>query len=135
MGIPANGWMKANCDGAVNLNDGSAIIRGVIRNEQRVWQIGFSRSVGRCTSLTVELWATHDILNHAWQLGYRKIELETDNLEVVKIITRSSNILANTLLVDDILKLISRPWNVNIRHIHRCKNVVADKLTALSLGV
>ncbi|KAK8485285.1 hypothetical protein V6N11_038057 [Hibiscus sabdariffa] len=132
--LPANGWMKANCEGAVNPNDGSAAIGGVIRNEQGMWQIGFSRSIGHCTSLAVELWATHDILNHAWQLGYRKIELETDNLEVVKIITRSSNILANTLLVDDILELISRPCNENIQHIHRCKNVVADKLAALSWG-
>ncbi|KAK8600203.1 hypothetical protein V6N12_050059 [Hibiscus sabdariffa] len=31
---PATGWLKANCDGAVNPRDGKAAIGGVVRDEQ-----------------------------------------------------------------------------------------------------
>ncbi|KAK9010241.1 hypothetical protein V6N11_036754 [Hibiscus sabdariffa] len=97
---PPHGWMKANCDGAVNTKDGRAAIGGMIRDEYGSWKLGFTRNIG--------------------------------SLEATKIINRSSLSLVNTLLVEDILKLIARPWIVHIRHINRSKNKVADTLAALS---
>ncbi|KAL4384757.1 hypothetical protein GQ457_15G002650 [Hibiscus cannabinus] len=40
--------------------------------------------------------------------------------------------MASSLLVHDTLQLISRPWNVKIRHIPRYKNGVADRLANIS---
>ncbi|KAK8705815.1 hypothetical protein V6N13_049404 [Hibiscus sabdariffa] len=40
--------------------------------------------------------------------------------------------MVSSLLVHDILQLISRSWNVKIRHIPRYKNGVADRLAKLS---
>ncbi|KAK8577821.1 hypothetical protein V6N13_076504 [Hibiscus sabdariffa] len=48
------------------------------------------------------------------------------------IIGRSNNNSANTLPVDDLLELMNRSWKVQLRHISRIQNVVADKLAALS---
>ncbi|KAK9005327.1 hypothetical protein V6N11_042767 [Hibiscus sabdariffa] len=70
-------------------------------------------------------------LNH-WNHDIRHVELESDNLEVVNILNRSSNTMVSSLLVHDILQLISRSWNVKIRHIPRYKNGVADRLAKLS---
>ncbi|KAK8484817.1 hypothetical protein V6N11_051334 [Hibiscus sabdariffa] len=99
---PPHGWMKANCDGAVNTKDGRAAI------------------------------GVYDTLKHAWNFRCRNIKLETDSLEATKSINRSSHSLVNTVLVKDILKLIARPWIVHIRHINQSKNKVADTLAALS---
>ncbi|KAK8705235.1 hypothetical protein V6N13_048841 [Hibiscus sabdariffa] len=35
-------------------------------------------------------------------------------------------------IVEDIMDLVSRPWNVNVFHVDRRKNTVADKLAAMS---
>ncbi|KAL4272707.1 hypothetical protein GQ457_13G011180 [Hibiscus cannabinus] len=68
---PNVGWVKANCDGAVNPRNDTATIEGVIRDESGVWIFGFTRRIGRCSVLTAELWAIHDMLNHAWNIGLR----------------------------------------------------------------
>ncbi|KAK8527140.1 hypothetical protein V6N12_054365 [Hibiscus sabdariffa] len=91
---------------------------------------GFTTTLNRGNN--IELWAMHDVLTHAWSIGVRNVELETDSLDAYKIISRSSSTLANTLLVDDLLELINRSWNVQLRHVSRVQNVVADKLAALS---
>ncbi|KAK8593435.1 hypothetical protein V6N12_045516 [Hibiscus sabdariffa] len=49
-----------------------------------------------------------------------------------RIISRSSFTLVNTLLVEDVLELMSRQWNVILRRVNRGQNVVVDKLAALS---
>ncbi|KAK8570764.1 hypothetical protein V6N13_103168 [Hibiscus sabdariffa] len=40
--------------------------------------------------------------------------------------------MASSLLVHDTLQLISRPWNVKIRHIPRYKNGIGDRLAKIS---
>ncbi|KAK8563605.1 hypothetical protein V6N12_035750 [Hibiscus sabdariffa] len=65
-------------------NRGQAAIGGIIRDEHGVWVVGFTRPVGRCSILVVELWALHDMLARAWSFGFRRIVVETDKLEVVE---------------------------------------------------
>ncbi|KAK9005623.1 hypothetical protein V6N11_043048 [Hibiscus sabdariffa] len=72
------------------------------------------------------------MLRHAWRIGFRNVELETDSLEAFRIVTRSSLTLSGTLLVEDIMDLVSRPWNINVFHVDRRKNAVADRLATMS---
>ncbi|KAK9003078.1 hypothetical protein V6N11_060649 [Hibiscus sabdariffa] len=105
--LPNIGWMKANCDGAVNLKNDMAAVGGVIRDGNGASIFGFTRRIGQCLVLIAELWVIHDILNHAWNIGLRNVELETDSLEAFRIINRSSSTLADTLLVEDLFELMS----------------------------
>ncbi|KAE8720374.1 hypothetical protein F3Y22_tig00020138pilonHSYRG00048 [Hibiscus syriacus] len=89
---------------------------------------------GKCSILIAELWAIHDILNHAWRLGFRHVELETDNLEASKICNKSSKALADNSLVAAISDLWDRDWTIKVRHIPREQNVATDRLAALSRG-
>ncbi|KAK9010379.1 hypothetical protein V6N11_036890 [Hibiscus sabdariffa] len=131
---PRPGWVKANCDAAVDPRNNSAAIGGVIRDSTGSWIFGFSRKLGRCSVITAELWAMHDMLLHAWRIGFREVELETDNIEAYRIVSGCTSAFVTTLLIEDLLELMNRRWNVQLRHISRVQNVVADKLVALSRG-
>ncbi|KAK8531925.1 hypothetical protein V6N12_053382 [Hibiscus sabdariffa] len=84
---PSSGWVKVNCDAAVDQRNNSAAIGGVIRDSTG------SRIISGCTSA-----------------------------------------FGSTLLIEDILELMSRRWTVHLRYISRVQNVVADTLAAICRG-
>ncbi|KAK8510248.1 hypothetical protein V6N11_000540 [Hibiscus sabdariffa] len=97
------GWVKVNADASVNLADGKAAIGCVIRDDHGDWIRGFARNVGRCSILFAKLWAVHDSLVQAWSLDFRRVIIETDYLEILRILTRSSRALVGNNLVELIL--------------------------------
>ncbi|KAL4319432.1 hypothetical protein GQ457_18G015740 [Hibiscus cannabinus] len=109
---PPIGWIKVNVDAAVSMVEGLAGIGAVFRDDGGSWLFGFPRFVGRCTVLVAELWAIHDGLAQAWGRGHRCVELESDNLEAVR------------------LQWLRLEWRVVVRHVPRGKNRVADMLAA-----
>ncbi|KAL4319850.1 hypothetical protein GQ457_18G018210 [Hibiscus cannabinus] len=132
---PTLGWIKLNVDGAMDLRDGSATIGGVIRDDQGNWIFGFLKSVGICSVLTTELWAILVGLRHVWRLGFRKIEVETDNVEVARILDRTSNVFSENAMALSIGTLLTLDWDIVTRHIPRTANGVADRLAKLSRGL
>ncbi|KAK8589334.1 hypothetical protein V6N12_023734 [Hibiscus sabdariffa] len=69
------------------------------RDNEGRWLYGTARFLGGCIVLLVELWAIHDDLIHAWSRGYRRIELESDSLEVMKITNLKSTVMKENGLV------------------------------------
>ncbi|KAL4360801.1 hypothetical protein GQ457_04G012650 [Hibiscus cannabinus] len=128
---PPLGWVKVNADASVNLADGKAAIGCVIRDENGNWIQGFARNVGRCSVLLAELWAVHDSLVQAWYLDFRRVIIETDCLEVIRILTRSSRALVGNNLVESILLWTRKEWQLVVRHVSRHENSLADRLAAL----
>ncbi|KAK8524956.1 hypothetical protein V6N12_029807 [Hibiscus sabdariffa] len=78
-----------------------------------------------------ELWAAHDILFAVWNLGFRRVQFEMDNLEVAWILEGQSDALVGCSLVETIHLLLTRSWSVSICHIFRMQNMVADRVVAL----
>ncbi|KAK8502441.1 hypothetical protein V6N12_020033 [Hibiscus sabdariffa] len=108
---------------------------GVFRDEFGRWFLGFARFVGRCDVLIVELLAIHDGLLQAWVSGYSRVELESDCLEAVRIITSSSSALDGNALVVSIKELIGREWSVVVHHIGYVNNRVVDMLASRDRGL
>ncbi|KAL4386567.1 hypothetical protein GQ457_09G022170 [Hibiscus cannabinus] len=96
---PPVDWVKINVDATVSTLDCTATIGAVFRDCEGNWLCGIARSIGRCNVLLAELWAIHDGLLHAWSRGFRRIEIESDNLEVVRIVTSISTALGDSGLV------------------------------------
>ncbi|KAK9013274.1 hypothetical protein V6N11_041288 [Hibiscus sabdariffa] len=71
---------------------------------------------------------------HLWNLGYRKVVVESNCLEAVRITRGESHVLSDHALVFSIGQLLARGWNINVRHIGRMANSVADGLTRLYRG-
>ncbi|KAL4272206.1 hypothetical protein GQ457_13G013010 [Hibiscus cannabinus] len=122
--------VRLNVDASVTLHDNRAGVGRVIRDAQGRWVFGFYRFLGRCDSLVAEMWAIHDGLLQAWDLGYTRIELESDCLEAVLIIHSESSALAGSALVSSIKEVMGRGWTVVVKHVGRGSNRVADFLAA-----
>ncbi|KAL4367294.1 hypothetical protein GQ457_05G012860 [Hibiscus cannabinus] len=109
---PCMGWIKANVDALVSMVDRSAGAGGVLRDDSGAWISGYALYVGRCDALLAEL----------------LVELESDSSEAVRITCAQSNALSTSALVGAIASLIGKEWTVEVRHISRDSNGVADKL-------
>ncbi|KAK8477924.1 hypothetical protein V6N11_014335 [Hibiscus sabdariffa] len=122
--------INVNVDVAVSTVDGSAGIGVVFQDNEGRWLFGFARFVGRCPVLLAELWAIHDRLAQAWTRGHRCVELESDNLEAVRSVNSTSNLIHEQGLVLAIKRWLRHDWRVRVKHVPRGQNRVADKLAA-----
>ncbi|KAL4302224.1 hypothetical protein GQ457_10G026540 [Hibiscus cannabinus] len=131
---PSQGWVTANVDGAVRLDDNATACGGVFRDSTGRWLFGFSRSLGYCPVLFAELWGVHDALKQAWCFGCKKLIIETDSTDVVDLLLRQHDVLRSDTLVVSIRQMLVQNWHVNIYKIDRDSNRVADALAGASRG-
>ncbi|MFQ6651567.1 hypothetical protein Gotur_023843 [Gossypium turneri] len=90
---PARDWRKLNVDGAWDAATGLGKAGGVIRSENGAWIIGFHHYVGISSVFMSELWALYDGLVRAWNQGFRRLEVVSDNSDIIRSITGRSKFL------------------------------------------
>ncbi|KAL4320177.1 hypothetical protein GQ457_18G016630 [Hibiscus cannabinus] len=129
---PSEGWHKLNTDGARVVSNSMSSCGGVIRDCNGGWRIVFSRFVGICSVLEAELWGVVEGLRLAWDAGYRRSVLEVDSLEVFRLIHGHSSGVRSFNMVHSITDFLHKDWTVQICHIPRSANMVADALAKLS---
>ncbi|KAJ1376166.1 Ribonuclease H domain [Sesbania bispinosa] len=126
---PAN-FVKLNIDGGFRLSEDTMSVGGVLRDSTGNWCGGFAGNAGAGDVLLAELLALKIGLDFAWNIGYRRILCESDSLEVVHLL--SCQILPTSAPHQNTLRetndLLNRNWDVNIKHIMREANLVADNL-------
>ncbi|KAK8979447.1 hypothetical protein V6N11_073446 [Hibiscus sabdariffa] len=108
---------------------------GVLRDDLGQWLLGFARFVGRCDVLVAELWGIHNGLLRAWGLCYPRVELESDCLEAVRILTSSLDALVDSALVTSIKELLVQECRVVVCHVGRSINRVADMVALWDRGL
>ncbi|KAK9019201.1 hypothetical protein V6N11_053728 [Hibiscus sabdariffa] len=79
-----------------------------------------------------EAWAIYDALLYAWKFCFSCIILESNSKEIVDILHGHSVSLRGCSLISMIEKLINRNWFVQVQHVYRERNLVADRLASLS---
>ncbi|KAK8993937.1 hypothetical protein V6N11_008149 [Hibiscus sabdariffa] len=112
--------VKANVDASINSRDGSTAKEVVLRDDLDVWVFGFSRKVGTCTVGDV-----------TWNLGFRRIVVESDNVEAIRILQNKLHVLSNHALVISIWNLASHSWELNFNHVNCSTNSIVDRLVRL----
>ncbi|KAL4378692.1 hypothetical protein GQ457_02G015700 [Hibiscus cannabinus] len=118
---PPLSWLKANVDGTVYSSDNRASIDGVMRDSNGDCQFEFMLNLGCCSIMLAELWAIHDMFLHSWRLGFRRIEIETNNFEAVRILKGFSTALSGHSIVTSIKELLAFDWKVSVQHIYSQK--------------
>ncbi|KAL6564685.1 hypothetical protein OROMI_016135 [Orobanche minor] len=102
--------------------------RQMLRNKQ--WLCGFSRYLGE--AYVAELWAVWEGLKMARGLGFSKIELQVDSKDVMASI---SNHMADSFddrgLFRRVKQVLEQEWQVNISHVYREANSMADCLASM----
>ncbi|KAJ8768782.1 hypothetical protein K2173_023686 [Erythroxylum novogranatense] len=131
---PREGWVNLATDGSSCGNPRAATAGGLLRDASGRWIVGFGANVGFCSAWHAELWAVFYGLHLAWAFGYSSIDLSIDYVLVVSLISSASSPVLNTL-VSAIRKLLSRNWEVRVRHIYREGNRCVDWLANYSYGL
>ncbi|KAE8715943.1 hypothetical protein F3Y22_tig00110156pilonHSYRG00017 [Hibiscus syriacus] len=129
---PPHNWCKINIDGSCDIGSGFASCGGIIRSSNGGWMFGFSKAIEICSIVEAELWGIHEGLSHAWNLGERLITVETDSLEVVRMLKKNTKRGSISTLIDCVNELINRNWNVDLKHISRNANKEVDRLAKIA---
>ncbi|QHO40259.1 Putative ribonuclease H protein [Arachis hypogaea] len=126
-------WVKLNTNGLVIESVKTAGCGGLIRTHEGDWVGGFMANLGNCHAFRAELWGVFHGLNMAWDLGMRRIIIETDSLEVYKEISKERKSQNYNSLVREIQKLKDKSWEIKVMHTHRSGNASADHLAKVSI--
>lgn len=78
-----NSWIFNSTDGVVARDSGYAATGGVARDHEGNWIVGFSRFLGVCSPFEAEVWGILDGILILLNMGFGKISILSDNLEVV----------------------------------------------------
>ncbi|CAA0827040.1 Polynucleotidyl transferase- ribonuclease H-like superfamily protein [Striga hermonthica] len=91
---------------------------GSLRDDQGHWLGGFSMNIGTCSIMAAKLWGFFPGLSLALDLGFRHVKAEVDNASVVTLATTLDDAPGVHMgLVSGIKELLSRPWEVKVKHI------------------
>ncbi|KAF7833347.1 Retrovirus-related Pol polyprotein from transposon TNT 1-94 [Senna tora] len=117
-------WVKLNTDGAMIRESRKASCGRLLRDHDGRWVKGFIMHLGESTLVGAELWGMLKGLEMAWELGIRKLILESDSKKAFESITGSSSHSTSRRIKD----LLKRNWKVDMVLIPRAINGCADKL-------
>ncbi|KAK8992763.1 hypothetical protein V6N11_048833 [Hibiscus sabdariffa] len=84
---------------------------------------------GKCSALEAEFWAVFEGLQCAWQLGCRRILVESDNTDVVRALQAKVTNTVYSSLLGHIRTLLRYNWEVKFCHVFREGNRVVDSMT------
>ncbi|KAL4298591.1 hypothetical protein AHAS_Ahas17G0016200 [Arachis hypogaea] len=135
---PPENWTKLNTDSAASTNPNAGGCGGVIRNEQGRWVAGFMANLVCCSAFWAEMWGIYHGLKIAWDLGLRRIIMESDSTAVVTILNKKEGLHSHLEpLVRSIANLMQKNWELRIENIYRednkCTNWLAkENLKSLS---
>ncbi|CAL1377016.1 unnamed protein product [Linum trigynum] len=101
------GWITVNSDGSLLRPLESTAAGGALRDGQGRLLGSYSMNLGKCSTTRAELWGAIQGLQMTWDLGHRKVELQLDSMTA------------------------ERDWELQISHIYREGNFLADHLAHL----
>lgn len=122
-------YVKLNTDGSVFSSKGYVSIGGVIRDDRGHWVCGLVMSLGERFIFQVEARAMLEGLQLAWDRGFRKVEVESDNSPLVETILTGGATDSSMMELRLVYDMIIKDWDVRIRHIPHDQNKVTDYLT------
>ncbi|KAA3474835.1 GTP cyclohydrolase 1-like [Gossypium australe] len=130
----SDNWVHLSSDRAVVRISGNASARGVVRDQNGNWILGFTHFLGRCSSLEVELWGVLDGVLILLNKGYKKVKIQTDNLEVVRVLSMEDIVDSGTTILRRIKRLLHSEGQWEIKHVPRERNIIADQMAKIGLS-
>uniref|UniRef100_A0A803M6Z1 RNase H type-1 domain-containing protein n=1 Tax=Chenopodium quinoa TaxID=63459 RepID=A0A803M6Z1_CHEQI len=128
-GPPQKGYHKLNTYGSwISVDNAGG--GGVIRCEKGLWVTGYAMRFNALSADAAELMAIREGLLTAWGKGIKFLELETDADALTRMLKDPKSFEDGDLgnLIRDVASLLERQWTVQVFHISRSINEVADKL-------
>ncbi|KAL4282721.1 hypothetical protein GQ457_16G009210 [Hibiscus cannabinus] len=94
--------------------------------------MGFSKFIEVCSILKAELRGIYGGLSLVCELGYRRLEVESDSLDAIQLANCLRMKLNDPTIVSYIHELCRQQWEVRFFRIQCDDNSVADRLAKLA---
>ncbi|KAA3460139.1 reverse transcriptase [Gossypium australe] len=127
-------WVFLSSDGAVARISGNAAAGGVVPDWNGNWILGYTHYLGSCSPLEAELWGLLDGVHISLNKGYKKVRIQTDNLEVIWALTMEDMANSGNTLLRRIKRLMNSEGQWEIKYVPREGNLTADKLAKTGLS-
>ncbi|CAN1137711.1 Putative ribonuclease H protein At1g65750 [Linum perenne] len=128
---PPDDWVSINTDGSVIQPNSRAAAGGLIRNDQGSFVHAFTANLGNCSITRAEICAIVQGMKLAWELGIRKLLIQSDSKAAIAILLREDTDHQHAILALEFQELKSRSWDISITHVFREANCGADYLANL----
>ncbi|CAN1148547.1 Putative ribonuclease H protein At1g65750 [Linum perenne] len=114
---------------------GSAAAGGLVRDANGRCLGAFTANLGTCSITRAEMRGAVLGLKLAWELDKRKVVLQVDSLAAIHLLQEKEDPLhQHAMEVYDFRELLSREWEVSVRHTYREGNHAADFLAGIGHG-
>ncbi|KAK5772033.1 hypothetical protein PVK06_048294 [Gossypium arboreum] len=127
-------WVFLSTDGAVTRSSRNASAGGEVRDRDRHWILGFTYFLGRCSPFEVELWGILDGILILLTKGYKRVRIQTDNIEVVRALSMEETVDSGITLLRRVKRILRSEGQWEIMYVPREYNLVADKLANIGLS-
>ncbi|KAA3453503.1 reverse transcriptase [Gossypium australe] len=127
-------WIHLSSDGAVARMFGNAAAGGVVRDRDGNWILGYTHYMGSCSPLEAELWSILDGVLTLMNKGYKRVKIQTDNLEVVRLLSTKDVVDSENTLLKRVKRLLYSVGQWEIKHVPRECNLTADQLAKIGLS-
>ncbi|KAH1106567.1 hypothetical protein J1N35_010335 [Gossypium stocksii] len=88
----------------------------------------------RCSPLEAELWGILDGILILLSKGYKKVQIQTDNLEVVRVLSMEETEDSGITLLRRVKRLLRSKGQWDVKYVPRECNLIADQLAKISLS-
>ncbi|KAH1089529.1 hypothetical protein J1N35_016786 [Gossypium stocksii] len=132
---PEKGWLKINTDGACGGSCQRSSVGGACRGSTGDWYFGFATTLGAFSVFQTDARASYEGVRLAWERGYRRVELASDNGVLIESITPGCAADGNLVELRLLSQLLRRNWSVRLRHVRRTANRAADHMAKLAGAV
>ncbi|KAL4302835.1 hypothetical protein GQ457_10G004410 [Hibiscus cannabinus] len=103
-------------------------------NHQRHVQVdGLIGSIGIGSVVKAKLCAIYDGLLFAWNTGFRRVIVENDIQDAIRLVSCDKGMKRGLSIISHIAMLCDRDWEVAFSHVRRMGNRVADSLAKRGL--
>ncbi|CAN1732274.1 Putative ribonuclease H protein At1g65750, partial [Linum perenne] len=107
----------------------SAAAGGALRTLEGTVLLAFAANLGSCTITRAKLRSVVEGLNLAWNSGYRRVAVQVDSLCAVQLLSNpAESEHQHASIIAQFLQLKQRDWTIELQHIYREANFLADFL-------
>ena len=104
----------------------------MVRDHRKSWLTGFALKIGTGSFLEAELWGLLEGLKLVWQMGFRKVIVESDSNSAVELLSKGAPSCHPLLsIIQACKRIIEKDWSCYVQHVYRESNKVADRLAFL----
>ncbi|CAN0923968.1 Putative ribonuclease H protein At1g65750 [Linum grandiflorum] len=128
----ADPYSTLNTDGFVIRPTNHAASGGVLRDNRGNCTAAFACNLGACSITRAKLHGIVEGMELAWNMGVRHLEVHVDSACAITLLSKSTHSTSQHEILIHISKLLmQRDWIVNLKHIYREDNHVADAMANL----